>query len=126
MPTNILIVEDDPTLRPLLSKLLSAAGYTPTEADCLAALRARFEGPAPDLLLLDLVLPDGDGLSALPEVKKRWPTTRVVILTGHGSVEAAEGAYGIEDVFMLSKPMDSGMLESVIELALAKPRPKVP
>jgi DNA-binding NtrC family response regulator len=121
MRAEIMIVDDDTTLRPLLGKLLTATGYGVREADSLKGLRACLEQPAwePDVLLLDLQLGDGYGLSVLPEVKQHWPGTRVVILTGHGSVEAAEQAYKMDNVFLLNKPMDAAMLTTVIELALS-------
>ncbi len=120
MRANIMIVEDDPNIRALLWALLPAAGYEVREADSLRALRACLGQPAPEVLLLDLQLGDGNGLSALPDVKQHWPGTRVVILTGHGSVEAADEAYKVEDVFLLTKPMDAEMLTTVIELALSE------
>ncbi len=119
MRANIMIVDDDSTLRSLLGKLLIATGYGVQETDSLQGLRTHLGQAGPDVLLLDLNLGDGSGLSALPEVKQHWPATRVVILTGNSSVEAAEQAYEMDDVFLLNKPMDAAMLTTVIELALS-------
>jgi DNA-binding response OmpR family regulator len=119
MPARILLVEDDPALRESLTHQLSAAGYDMTEADTLEALEDRLHEPAPEALLLDLHLPDGHGLSALPEVRRNWPDCKVVILTADGSLEATEDVYKLDDVFLLSKPLDPEMLESVLGLALA-------
>jgi DNA-binding NtrC family response regulator len=121
MPAKILILEDEMVVRLLLNEILTPAGYSVTEADSLRALQACLEQeqPGPDVLLMDLHLADGDGMSALPEVKRRWPATRVVILTGDGTVEVAERAYKLDDLFLLSKPIDPDMLTTVIELALS-------
>ena len=120
MAARILLVEDDPTLRESLRNQLSVAGYDLSEADTLGALQDRFQEPAPQALLLDLHLPDGHGLSALPDVKRNWPDCRVVFLTAHGSLQATEEVYKLDDVFLLSKPLDPEMLESVLEMALAQ------
>ena len=119
MSARILLVEDDAALRESLKNQLSVAGYDMTEADTLEALEDHLHYPAPEALLLDLQLPDGHGLSALPEVRRHWPDCKVVILTADGSLEATEEVYKLDDVFLLSKPLDPEMLESVLGLALA-------
>jgi DNA-binding NtrC family response regulator len=118
MAARILLVEDDPTVRESLRNLLSVAGYEMSEASTLRSLQDCLLEPAPQVLLLDLHLPDGHGLSALPDVKKNWPGCKVVILTGDGSLKATEDVYKFDDVFLLSKPLDPEMLESVLEMAL--------
>lgn len=120
MPDRILLVEDDPTLRASLTYQLSAAGYQMAEADTLEALQDRLHDPAPEALLLDLHLPDGDGMSALSAVKRNWPDCKVIILSADGSLEATEAVYKLDDVFLLSKPLDPEMLESVLGLALTQ------
>jgi len=122
MAAHILVLEDEQPQREFLKSVLSEGGYVVTEADTLAALRSCLRNNAPDVLLLDLHLPDGDGLSAVPEVRKTWPATRIVILTGHGSVQAAEEAFKMDDVFLVTKPVDVDMLKTVLELALTQPR----
>jgi DNA-binding NtrC family response regulator len=119
MPAKILIVEDEPGIRDLVRQFLSPAGYVISEAEDVASLKKQLHLPAPDVLLLDLRLPDGNGLSVIPDLKKSWPAARIVILTGYGSVDAAEQAYKLDDVFLLSKPFDSEMLNAMVGLALA-------
>ena len=58
-----------------------------------AQLLASFTEPQPDVILLDLVLPDGDGLELLPQIKKQWPDTEVIVLTGHASFDKAVEAH---------------------------------
>lgn len=120
MAARVLLVEDDPTLRESLKQTLSVAGYDMSEADTLEALQDRLREPGPEALLLDLHLPDGHGLSALPEVRRNWPDCRVVILSADGSLQATEAVYKLDDVFLLSKPLDPEMLESVLEMALSQ------
>jgi two-component system, NtrC family, response regulator HydG len=119
MQPRILVVEDDQCIRELVATFLGRDKFAMNEVTDLQNLKKELAGPAPDLLLLDLQLPDGNGLSLLPDVKRAWPATKVVILTGYGTVEVAEEAYKVDDVFLLSKPFDGEMLNSVVDLALS-------
>ena len=81
-----------------------ARTVTLMEAEDAAALRGAFSSPEPDVVLLDLKLPDGEGLELLPEVKKQWPNTEVIILTGHASIDAAVSASRTRDKARLDEP----------------------
>ena len=81
MKGKILIVDDLADFRKLLRDALED-NYTITEADSKAALEKAFAQEQPDLVLLDVKLPDGNGLDLLPVIKKRWPETEVIVLTG--------------------------------------------
>jgi len=118
MQHSILIVEDEALIRDLIKTYLEPVGCLITEVGDLAAARKTFSGAAQDVVLLDLRLPDGSGLDLLPEIRKHWPGTRVIILTGDGSIETAEAAYEQADVFLLNKPFDAEMLRTVLELSL--------
>jgi two-component system, NtrC family, response regulator HydG len=119
MQPRILIVEDDKCIRELVATFLGREKFALNVAADLESARKQFTAPAPDILLLDLQLPDGNGLSLLPDVKKNWPDTKVIILTGYGTVEVAEEAYKMDDLFLLAKPFDSEMLNSIVDLAMA-------
>ena len=95
-----------------------------TEAGDLAGLRQALAGPAPSLVILDLKLHDGNSLTVLPELKQKWPATKVILLTGYGSVEAGEEAYRVDPgLFLQSKPLVPDMLRTLVELALASDSP---
>ena len=81
MKGKILIVDDLADFRKLLRSELEDNNII-TEADSKAALEKAFALEQPDLVLLDVKLPDGNGLDLLPTIKKRWPETEVIILTG--------------------------------------------
>lgn len=81
MKGKILIVDDQSALRELLKSLLRDE-YQVSEADSGAALQKAFTSEQPDLVLLDVKLPDADGFELLPQLKKRWAETEVIILTG--------------------------------------------
>ena len=78
---RILIVDDEEGMRDLLKTILEA-DYQITEAGSGAALHLAFNLEAPDVVLLDIKLPDANGLGLLPAIKQRWPKTEVIILSG--------------------------------------------
>ena len=86
---KVLIVDDEPVVREVLRTVLSRAGYATSEAATAAEGLALFAGPAVDLVLLDLMLPDRPGLSLLPELREKRPDVPVVVVTAYSSVESA-------------------------------------
>lgn len=78
-PATVLIVEDDPSFRTVLAATLKAAGFRPVEARDAAEGRRWFAHYAPDLVLLDLGLPDGDGLDLIDHVRGRGATPIVIL-----------------------------------------------
>ena len=123
MKAKILIVDDEEPLRFLVKTVLEDQGYEVTEAADSQDLRQLFTSPAPALVILDLNLPDGNGVRLLPELKQHWPSSKVLILTGYGTVDAAEAAYQVTDVCLQSKPFDAEMLKAMVQMALAQKAP---
>lgn len=86
----VLVVEDDPACRGLISEILADAGYDCLQADggrAAIALMAR----RPDVLLTDLLMPDKDGVEVIMEVRRRWPSTRIVAMSGgFGLIEVSQ------------------------------------
>src|SRR6266850_6119969 len=81
MKGKILIVDDKEDLRQML-RLHLESDYHITEAENGEALKKTFTLEQPDVVLLDVVLGDSNGLDLLPLIKKRWPETEVIVLTG--------------------------------------------
>jgi len=115
---RVLIVDDESAIRTLLKTLLEKEGYETFEAADAAALRELFSGAQPDLILLDLKLPDADGLELLPVVKKNWPGSEVVILTGNATIDAAVAATKLGAYDFQRKPFDPKSLLLCIERAV--------
>jgi len=115
---RVLIVDDEIAIRTLLKTLLEKEGYETFEAADAAALRELFSGAQPDLILLDLKLPDADGLELLPVVKKNWPGSEVVILTGNATIDAAVAATKLGAYDFQKKPFDPKSLLLCIERAV--------
>ena len=82
---EILIVDDEPDIRQLLRVYLKAQGFQISEADTGAAARRQLESQRPDLALVDLGLPDEDGLSLIRNLRQRYQLP-IIILTGRGDI----------------------------------------
>jgi DNA-binding NtrC family response regulator len=119
MPPTVLIVDDQPTIRRSLRHLLERKGYRACEADSGAGALQTAQVEEPEVILLDLRLPDGDGLEVLERLKGVCPEAAVILLTGHGSVEAAVTAIkkGAED-FLEKDPSSPEVTEVRVEKAL--------
>lgn len=119
MKGKILIVDDETELRELLVTVLEEQ-YDVSQAETAAELQKNFFQSAPDVVLLDVQLPDANGLDLLPLVKKSWPETEVIVLTGHGTVAMAveagrRGAYNF-----LSKPFETEKLLADVKCAIER------
>ncbi len=119
---SILLVDDDEWLRSAATKVLAAEGYRVIASGSVADALDQLARHDPDLMIADLVLPDLDGLALLQRVRQLRPHIEVVMITGHGSVEAAveamrQGAYDF-----IEKPLDSTALLKTVAKALEKQR----
>ncbi|MEK7221256.1 MAG: sigma-54 dependent transcriptional regulator [candidate division NC10 bacterium] len=119
MPPTVLIVDDQLTIRKSLRHLLERKGYRALEADSGAAAVQAAQAEEPEVILLDLKLPDGDGLEVLERIQGVCPEAAVILLTGHGSVETAVTAIkkGAED-FLEKDPSSLEVTEVRVEKAL--------
>ncbi|MEE2679070.1 MAG: response regulator [Myxococcota bacterium] len=117
---NILLVEDEPTLRRCLAAHLEARGIHVWAAASLHEARLLLEGQDFDALILDIVLPDGDGYRLLELV----PPERSLVITAHPDLSRASD-YGVKHT--LAKPFDldeaSQLLEGVLEEHAGAPAP---
>jgi DNA-binding NtrC family response regulator len=119
MKGKVLIVDDQDDVRTLLAAVLED-DYTVTQADSGAALQRAYSDEQPDVVLLDVKLPDADGLDLLPQVKKRWPDTDVIVLTGHGSFSMAVEATKRGASNFLSKPFENEKLLADVKCAVER------
>jgi DNA-binding NtrC family response regulator len=120
MKGKILIVDDDMGIRNLLVAVLNDY-YDVAEADSGAALQKSFADPQPDVVVLDVNLPNGvSGLELLPQIKKRWPDTEVIMLTGAGTMEMAMEAGRLGAYNFLSKPFQNEKLLADVKCAMER------
>ncbi|MEX0715655.1 MAG: response regulator transcription factor [Planctomycetaceae bacterium] len=122
-PPRILVVEDDVPIRRGVVDALQAAGYTTSEAGSAAQARRAVAEDGFDLLLLDLVLPGGDGLDILEELRGTRPERPVIILTARG--EEADRVRGLKlgaDDYVV-KPFSARELLARVEAVLRRAPP---
>lgn len=115
---DILIVEDSPSLAQTYAAYLGRLDARTVIAGSLAEAKAALGRAMPDLILLDLNLPDGDGLSLLTELPERAPRPPVVVITAHGSVSVAVQAMRAGATDFLVKPFDAERLVITMRNAL--------
>jgi len=119
---KILIIEDQPSVRFGLRKLLEDEGYRALEAETGEQAIAVVTESAPQLILLDLRLPDGSGLDLLTRIKAIDDEAPVIILTAHGTIETAILALKNGAENFLTKPFDAESLLILIAKTLAQTR----
>jgi CheY-like chemotaxis protein len=78
----VLVVDDDKDFRALARQVLGPAGFEVSEAPTVAACLAHLRRYATDLVILDIVMPDHDGIEALCQVKALFPATKIVTVSG--------------------------------------------
>ncbi|MEQ1528181.1 MAG: sigma-54 dependent transcriptional regulator [Methylococcales bacterium] len=115
----ILVVDDEPDIRRLVSEILEDEGYQVTMAENAAEARALKKSKNPNLILLDIWMPDMDGITLLKEwVAEKNMLCPVVMMSGHGSVEAAVEATRLGAYDFLEKPLSLAKLLLIVERAL--------
>jgi DNA-binding NtrC family response regulator len=115
---SILVIDDEAEIREGLELLLSSEGYSVSCAETGAAGLARLEQEPYDLLLLDVSLPDRNGLDLLRDIRSRDPHLPVVLITAYGSIDMARQAFksGAQDY--ITKPWSNDELLAQIALAV--------
>ena len=124
---TILVVDDELGFRALLSEILSDEGHTIELAENAAQARAARERKRPDLVLLDIWMPDVDGVTLL----KEWGgagllTMPVIMMSGHGTIDTAVEATKFGAIAFLEKPITLQKLLRAVEQALVKTAPARP
>lgn len=119
MTDRLLLVEDTPSLSMLYQAVLTRAGHLVAPVATLGDARAWCERMRPRLVLLDLQLPDGDGLELLQTLRRDAPDSRVIVITANGSINRAVQAMRAGAFDFLVKPFDEARLLSAVGNALA-------
>ena len=121
----ILIVEDDDNSAEMLAALVSDAGHTASIATDLQQARQQLVLHSPDLVLLDLHLPDGSGLDLFADERLRGDAD-IVLITGQASVETSIQALRLGAADYLVKPVNLKQLRRVLDRLTGSPRPHRP
>ena len=120
---RILVVDDEPQIRRALTLNLSARAYEVSEASTGAAALAAVEVDDPDMVLLDLGLPDMDGVEVL-EALREWSDVAVVVLTVRDDEQSRARAFDAGADDYVTKPFDMAELVERISAVLRRKSPK--
>src|SRR5687767_12060981 len=124
---TVLIVEDDVDLRQTLAESLEASGFAAAQAVDATDAIDRLKNFAYDAMVIDLHLPDANGMEVLCDAIVRYPQIRAVVITGFGEVADAVTAMKRGAVDFLTKPFELSQLTRVIKTALSEQRvPEIP
>jgi len=120
---RILVVDDEPDIREVVGEILADEGYDVEAAENGESARKAFAAQTPDLVLLDIWMPDVDGITLL----KEWaaggrPPCPIVMMTGHGTLETAVEATRLGAHDFVQKPVSLARLLSIVSQALESRR----
>jgi len=121
---SILIVDDDPLLRLIASEMLAGAGYAVAEAEDGDVAIRKLEARSFDLIILDLLMPNKEGVETIQEVKRRWPATRILAISSGGRMDVGyllplAKAMGADAVY--KKPVTAEPFLRMVEQTLSAP-----
>jgi DNA-binding NtrC family response regulator len=124
MPSaRILIVDDEPDIRSTVKEILEDEGYAVSVAESAAAAREARRGERPDVVLLDIWMPDLDGISLLREWNERGGLPcPIIMMSGHGTIETAIEATRLGAYDFVEKPLSLAKLLLTVERALEASR----
>ncbi|HJU71201.1 MAG TPA: sigma-54 dependent transcriptional regulator [Paucimonas sp.] len=110
---HVLIVDDDVNTREALVEITAAEGFSTAVAGNIREAQAQIMRQRPDVVLIDLKLPDGSGMDLFNDIESR-ATTEIVLITGHASVETAVEALRLGAADYLTKPINFRRLKSLL------------
>jgi DNA-binding NtrC family response regulator len=115
---SVLVVDDEASILGTLKKALSLEGFSVDVAGGVGVAEERLGKKDYDLVLLDLSLPDGDGLELLERIRERDQNLYVIMMSGHGTIDAAVRATRLGALDFLEKPLSTDRLLVMLENAL--------
>lgn len=105
MSRHVLIVDDEESIRHSLAAVLTDEGYRVTAASSGKESLEKLRMERPDLIFLDIWMPELDGLETLKLIKAEWPEQTVVMMSGHGSIDTAVRATKLGAIDFIEKPL---------------------
>jgi DNA-binding NtrC family response regulator len=117
---NLLIVDDEASLRDFLSIVFEGDGWRVEAAPSLGEARAAIARAEPDVVLCDLMLPDGSGIDLIRDVKAQSPSIAFVMITAHTSTRSAVEALKAGAIDYIAKPFDIEELKIIVRKAVER------
>jgi len=119
----VLVVDDEPRMRELLVRALAQWGFSVSAARSGEEALRLAEASGPEIVVLDLNLPQMDGMECFARLREKFPRVQGIVLTGFASVESARRAVHLEVVEFLTKPCHLGELERALDRATRRLMP---
>ncbi|MEP5568009.1 MAG: sigma-54 dependent transcriptional regulator [Halioglobus sp.] len=119
---KVLMVEDSPSLTEVYKAYLAGTDYSVVSVDTLGQAHATLGAYQPDIVLLDIELPDGNGMDFMAEAQVQERPPKVVIMTAHGTSDMAVDAIRLGAFDFLTKPFDSARLRVTLDNAASQLR----
>lgn len=119
---SILICDDDAAIRTVVTQALRRAGHRVTAAASLGDLKREMRGAMPDVVVTDVVLPDGNGLDLVATLTGEYPDLPIIVLSAQNTLATAVRATEAGAFDYLPKPFDLDALTTTVASALARGR----
>ena len=117
---TVLIIDDEEKLRSLLSRIINLEGYTVIEAgDCTNGLK-KLDKNNVDVVLCDVKLPDGSGVDLVKQIKNKYPTIEIILLTAYGNIPDGVQAIKNGAFDYITKGDDNNKIIPLIHRAIEK------
>ena len=123
---SILLVDDDATLRERLARALRERGFDVRTAGSADEAMTLVRQESPEMAVLDLKMPGRSGLDLLREMKEHDPATKIIILTGYGSIATAVDATKLGAAGYLPKPVDADEVMAAFNREIGEVSPTKP
>jgi DNA-binding response OmpR family regulator len=117
-PATIMVVDDEPRACQLFEKILGEDGYQVVAVTSGRHALARASEAQPELILLDIVMPEMDGVATLRELRRLGHLCPVIMLTAHGTLQTAREAMMLGAYDYITKPFNLEFLKSVLRAGL--------
>jgi CheY-like chemotaxis protein len=118
-PRKVLVVDDEPEVRQLLGEFLSGRGYGVFLAGSGTEALDALDVQRPDLVLLDVAMPDMDGVEALRLIASNRPSVPVIMVTANADITLTSKLLAMGAVDYIPKPFDLDYLEQAVSIQLA-------
>ena len=119
MKKKILIVDDEKDTCEILAEILSDEGYETFSARSGRSALVKVEKEKPDLVLLDIKMPQMDGIEGLERIKKIDKGIAVIMITAYGALNTARGAMRLGAYDYITKPFDVNLIKGIVKEALS-------
>ncbi|MFZ7128702.1 MAG: response regulator [Desulfobacterales bacterium] len=120
MDEKVLLIDDEEDFLKILAERLEARDMKVDTASSAKEALSRIESESFDAIVLDLAMPEMDGIEALRAIREKRPEVQVILLTGHATVEKGVEAIKLGAMDFLEKPADLELLKEKIKAASAK------